>query len=124
MLKPYVLKAPVDGVVASSMHEGSTVSRRTPLARIEQPDGKVVELRSPLPGRVNKMLKQNGQQVSRDEDLLSLNSDEETVWEALRALAIVGTKDDLHLIQSYTESASGRIKEQAGLTAKAIISRG
>src|SRR6185436_12191674 len=28
MLKPYVLKAPVDGVVASSMHEGSTVNRR------------------------------------------------------------------------------------------------
>ncbi|HEV8187724.1 MAG TPA: HEAT repeat domain-containing protein [Pyrinomonadaceae bacterium] len=122
MLKPYVLKAPVDGVVASSMHEGSTVSRRTPLARIEQPDGKVVELRSPLPGRVNKMLKQNGQQVSRDEDLLSLNSDEETVWEALRALAIVGTKDDLPLIQIYAET-SGRIKEQADLTVKAINHR-
>ena len=124
MLKPYLLKAPADGVVASSMHEGSTVARRTPLARIQQPDGKVVELRSPLPGRVNNMLKQNGAQVSRDEDLLSLNSDEESVWEALRALAIVGTKDDLSLIQSYTESDSGRIKEQAGLTAKAIISRG
>jgi len=124
MLKPYMLKAPATGVVASSMREGSTVSRRTPLARIQQSDGTVVELRSPLPGRVNKMLKENAAQVSRDEDLLSLNSDEETVWEALRALAIVGTKDDLPLIQSYTESASGRIKEQAGLTAKAIISRG
>jgi hypothetical protein len=123
MLKPYMLKAPVDGVVASSMHEGSTVARRTPLARIEQADGKVVELRSPLPGRVNKMLKANGAQVARDEDLISLYSDEETVWEALRALAIVGTKDDLPLIQSYTESASGRIREQAGLTAKAIVSR-
>jgi len=122
MLKPYMLKAPADGVVASSMHEGSTVSRRTPLARIEQGDGKIVELRSPLPGRVNKMLKQNGAQVTRDEDLLSLNSDEETVWEALRALAIVGTKDDLPLIQSYAET-SGRIKEQADLTAKAISHR-
>jgi len=124
MLKPYVLKAPADGVVASSMREGSTVGRRTPLARIEQADGRVVELRSPLPGRVNKILKANGAQVSRDEDLLTLNSDEESVWEALRALAIVGTKDDLPLIQGYTESGSGRIKEQAGLTAKAIISRG
>jgi len=123
MLKPYMLKAPADGVVASSMHEGSTVARRTPLARIEQSDGKVVELRSPLPGRVNKMLKQNGAQVLRDEDLISLYSDEETVWEALRALAIVGTKDDLPLIQTYTESASGRIREQAGLTAKAISNR-
>jgi len=123
-LKPFVLKAPESGVVASSMHEGSTVARRTPLARIEQPDGKVVELRSPLPGRVNKILKANGAQVSRDEDLLSLNADEESVWEALRALAIVGTKDDLPIIQSYAESGSGRIREQAGLAAKAIISRG
>ena len=123
MLKPYVLKAPADGVVASSMHEGSTVGRRTPLARIERADGVIVELRSPLPGRVNQIFKPNGSTVSSDDDLLSLNSDEETVWEALRALAIVGTKDDLLLIQSYTESASGRIKEQAGLTAKAISQR-
>lgn len=124
VLKPYVVKAPEDGVVQSSMHEGTTVGRRTPLARIELADGKVAELRSPLPGLVNKILKPNGSQVKRDEELLSLNSDEESVWEALRALAIVGTKDDLPLIQSYTESASGRIKEQASLTVKAIISRG
>jgi len=123
MLKPYVLKAPVEGVVASSMQEGSTVGRRTPLARIEQPDGKIAELRSPLPGRVNKIFKSNGSQVSRDEDLISLNSDEETVWEALRALAIVGTAEDLPVIQTYTESSSGRIKEQAQLTAKAINHR-
>ncbi len=125
MLKPYVLKAPADGVLVSSMHEGSTVARRTPLARIQQPDGRVVELRSPLPGRVNKILKPIGSQVSREGDLLSLYSDEESVWEALRALAIVGTKEDLPLIDSYANSndASGRIKEQAGLTAKAINHR-
>jgi hypothetical protein len=123
VLKPFVLKAPADGVVASSMKEGTIVGRRTPLTRIQQPDGKVVELRSPLPGRVNQILKPNGTHVSRDEDLLSLNSDEESVWEALRALAIVGTKDDLPLIQSYAESGSGRIKEQASLTAQAISHR-
>ncbi|HET6978522.1 MAG TPA: HEAT repeat domain-containing protein [Pyrinomonadaceae bacterium] len=123
MLKPYVLKAPADGVVASSMHEGSTVGRRTPLARIDLPDGKVAELRSPLPGRVNKILKSNGSPVSKDEDLLSLNSDEDSVWEALRALAIVGTAEDLPVIQSYTETGSGRVKEQAGLTATAINHR-
>ena len=122
MLKPYVLKAPADGIVASSMQEGATVGRRTPLARIEQPDGKVIELRSPLPGRVNKIVKANGAHVSRDDDLLSLNSDEESVWEALRALALVGTPDDLPLIESYANS-NGRIKEQADLTVKAINHR-
>ena len=126
VLKPYVLKAPADGVVASSMHEGTNVNRQTPLARIEQSDGKVVELRSPLPGRVNQIFKSNGSQVTRDEDLLSLNSDEDSVWEALRGLAIIGTKDDLPIIETYAQSsdASARVKEQAALAVKAINSRG
>jgi hypothetical protein len=122
VLKPYVLKAPADGVVASSMHEGTNVNRRTPLARIEQSDGRVAELRSPLPGRVNKIFKPNGSQITHDEDLISLNSDEQSVWEALRALALVGTNEDLPLIDAYASStdASARVKEQASLSAKAI----
>lgn len=125
ILKPYVLKAPADGVVTSSMHEGTNVTRRTPLARIQQADGTVVELRSPLPGRVNQIFKPNGSQVRRDEDLLSLNSDEDSVWEALRGLAIIGTKDDLPIIETYAQSndASARVKEQAALTAQAINHR-
>jgi len=125
VLKPYVITAPADGVIASSVHEGSTVARRGLLARIQQPDGKVVELRSPLAGRVEKITTANGSQVKRDEELLSLNSDEESVWEALRGLALVGTKDDLPLVESYANSndASARIKEQANLTAKSISRR-
>lgn len=124
-LKPYVLKAPADGTVQSSMREGANVGRRTPLARIEQSDGKVVELRSPLPGRVNQIFKSNGSQITRDEDLLSLNSDEDSVFEALRGLAFIGTKDDLPVIETYAQSndASKRVKEQAGLTAQAINRR-
>ena len=122
ILKPYLLKAPADGVLASSMHAGTTVGRRTPLLRIEQSDGRVVELRSPLPGRVYQIFKENGAQVTRDQDLISLNSDEDSVWEALRGLAIIGTKEDLPIIETYATStdASARVKEQASLTAKAI----
>ena len=125
VLKPYTLKAPVDGTVASSLQEGATVARRTLLVRIQQADGKVVEIRSPLPGRINKIMKANGSPVSREEEVLSLHSDEQSVWEALRGLSLVGTAEDLPLIQSYASSteASDRIKEQAGLTAKSIQSR-
>src|SRR6185503_11605761 len=99
VLKPYVVKAPADGVLASSMHEGTNVTRQTPLARIQQSDGNMAGLRSPLPGRVNQIFKPNGSQVTRDEDLMSLNSDEQSVWEALRGLALIGTKDDLPVIE-------------------------
>ena len=125
VLKPYVLKAPAGGVIASSLKEGATVTRRSPLARIEQPDGKVIELRSPLPGRINKILKPNGSQVLEGEEVLTLNSDENSVWEALRALSLVGTKEDLPIVETYATSAdvSARVKEQASLTVNAINHR-
>ena len=123
-LKPYPIKAPADGVV-TSLQEGATVARRTLLSRVQQSDGKVIEVRSPLPGRINKVLKPNGSQVSRDEEVLNLIPDEDSVWEALRGLSLIGTKDDLQLVNSYATStdASNRIKEQATLTVKSIQSR-
>jgi hypothetical protein len=125
VLRPFAVQAPVDGVVASSLQPGATVARRALLARIQQSDGKVVEIRSPLPGRINNVMKPNGSQVSRDGEILGLNSDEDSVWEALRALSLVGTAEDLQLIQTYASSteASQRIKDQAGLTIRAIESR-
>jgi hypothetical protein len=125
MLKPYTLKAPADGVIESSLKEGSTVTRRSPLARIQQTDGKVVEMRSPLPARINKILKPHGSQVKQGEEVLSLNSDEGSVWEALRGLSLVGTKEHLELVQSYADltDISKRVKEQASLTIKAINHR-
>ena len=122
VLKPYVVKAPVDGVLVSSMNEGTTIARQTLLARIQQSDGNLAGLRSPLPGRVNKIYKPNGSPVTRDEDLISLNSDEQSIWEALRGLALVGTKADLEVLKSYANStdASARVKEQANLTVQAI----
>lgn len=124
-LKPYPVHAPADGAVVGSLQEGATIARRTLLSRLQQSDGKVIEVRSPLPGRINKILKPNGSQVARDDEVLNLISDEDSVWEALRGLALVGVKDDLQLVQSYVTSTdvSTRIKEQAGLTAKAIQSR-
>ena len=121
VLKPYPVKAPADGVV-TSLQEGDTVARRTLVARVQQNDGKVSEVRSPLPGRINKVLKPNGSHVSRDDEVLNLISDEDSVWEALRGLALVGTQDELQLVESYATSqeVSTRIREQASLTEKAI----
>lgn len=123
-LKPYPVNAPADGVV-TSLKEGATIARRTLVSRVQQSDGKVIEIRSPLPGRINKVLKPNGSQVSLDDEILNLISDEDSIWEALRGLSLVGTKDDLQLVQSYASSTdtSNRIKEQASLTAKAIQNR-
>jgi hypothetical protein len=125
ILEPYAVKAPANGVVASSLQEGDTVARSTLLARIQQPDGAVVQIRSPLPGRIHKVLKTNGASVAEGDEVLSLNSDENSVWEALRGLALVGTYTAVPVIESYANSneVSARIKEQANLTVKSIESR-
>lgn len=125
ILKPYAVRAPASGVIASSLQEGATVARTTLLARIDQPDGKIVEVRSPLPGRIQKLFKANGAQVAQGDELLSLNSDENSVWEALRGLSLVGTAEDLPVVQSYSESTdvSSRARDQAKQTVAAIQTR-
>ena len=126
ILKPYGVSAPASGVVASSLQEGSTVARSTLLARIQEQDGKVVEMRSPLPGRIQKLVKPNGAQVSQGDQVLTLNSDENSVWEALRGLSLIGRSEDFSLIETYANSSdvSSRIRDQAKSTLNAIQSRG
>jgi pyruvate/2-oxoglutarate dehydrogenase complex dihydrolipoamide acyltransferase (E2) component len=125
ILEPYAVKAPASGVVASSLQEGATVARSTLLARIQQPDGMIVQVRSPLPGRIHKVLRTNGASVAQGEEVLRLNSDENSIWEALRGLALVGTADESSVIQNYATSTevSTRIRDQANLTLKAIQTR-
>ena len=122
VLRPYPVRTTAGGVVASSLKEGSEVARSTLVARIQQPDGNVIELRSPLPGRINKIQKTNGVQVSPGDEVMNVNSDEDSVWEALRGLSLIGTKEDLPILQSYADSTdvSERIREQAKLTIKQV----
>jgi len=125
VLKPYSLKVNAAGLVSSTLHAGSEVSRGTLLARIQQPDGKLVEVRSPLLGRIEVIDRSNGSQVNPGDELLRINSDEDSVWEALRGLALIGNADDLAAVQTLASSktTSERVKEQAKLTAKSIESR-
>lgn len=122
ILKPYPVRAPVNGVVASSLKEGVTVARNTLVARIDQPDKTVVEIRSPLLGKIQKVDKAIGTQVSQGDEILTLNSDENSVWEALRGLSLIGTEEDIPVIESYASSTavSTRIHDQANLALKAI----
>lgn len=125
-LSPYELKATTEGTVASTLKEGSQLARGALLGRITQPDQKMVEVRSPLPGKVERLITPSGVTVVPGTVLLTINSDEGSVWEALRGLALVGNVSDLAAVERYArgvEPVSERIKEQAALTAKSIKSR-
>lgn len=124
-LSPYELKATTEGTVASTLKEGSQLARGTLLGRISQ-DNKTVEVRSPLPGKVERLVAPGGSRVISGAVLLTINSDEGSVWEALRGLALVGNVSDLPAVERYAQGAqpvSERIRAQAALTAKSIKSR-
>jgi hypothetical protein len=126
ILQPFTVNAPATGVLQSSLSSGSQISRGTLLGRIQQPSGEVVEIRSPLLGRVDHLLVASGSSVSKGDAVLTIKSDEQSIWEALRGLAVIGQKEDLPLIERYangSEPVSDRIKQQAAQTANAIKSR-
>jgi hypothetical protein len=126
MLQPYTVVVPFEGTVASVLPAGSQLAVGSLLARLKDANGQLQELRSPLPGKINQVLAPEGTQVKAGEPLLSLAPDSNSVWEALRALYLVGQREDLAEIEKYSRGVEGlseRIKEQAALTAKAIESR-
>jgi len=126
ILKPFSVNAPVNGKLESSLLKAAAVSRGTLLARIRGPNNEIAAMRSPLSGSIESIMVATGATVTTGQAVLTIKSDEQSVWEALRALAVVGTPEELKLIEDYASSAatsSDRLKQQAALTANAIKSR-
>lgn len=126
VLQPFAVTAPAPGTLVSSLSSGAQISRGALLGRIQGPGNGVVEMRSPLSGSVDHIAVANGANVTKGDAVLTIKSDEQSVWEALRGLALVGEADDLSLIARYASGAepvTDRLKQQATLTANAIKSR-
>ncbi len=129
ILQLYSVTSPAGGMVESTLKEQSPIARGSLLVRLRQSNNVLAEVRSPLPGRVERIALAQGSTINVGETLLTLSADEESIWEALRGLAIAGDKDDLPVLEQYERGLapgpirSDRIKEQAALTAKTIRSR-
>jgi hypothetical protein len=126
ILQPFTVRAPAAGTLQSSLASGAQISRGALLGRIQEVNGEVVELRSPLTGKVDQLLIANAATVSKEDAVLTMKSDEQSVWEALRGLAVIGAPEDLPVIERYangSEQVSERLKTQAALTVNAIKGR-
>jgi len=124
ILRPYELKSGSEGEVSSTLKEGSPVARGTLIGRIIQ-GSTMVEVRSPLPGKIERILAPAGSKVTSGAALLTINSDEQSVWEALRGLSLIGKPEDLPVVERFAQDSAHaeRIRKQAALTANAIKSR-
>jgi biotin carboxyl carrier protein len=86
----------------------------------------VIELHSPITGRVRTLETQRGRQVHAGDLIAVIDPGTEQVWEALRALYVVGQMDDLAAVRPYERELpeiSNDVRLQAAATEKAIRSR-
>ena len=126
MLRPYGLAASEDGWISFQRKEGEVVNRGTLVARIRTSTHKMVEVHSPMPGSLSKGRTQDQSLVQRGEIVALLAPSESQVWEALRALFVVGEPQDLPEVERFGGGApemSERVRQQAALTLKAIKDR-
>ena len=122
MLRPYAVRAAVAGPVRYRLKLGDYVNPGTLLARVGES-----EVRSPAPGEVRTLERKEGDAVAPGDALAELSADKNHVWEALRALYVVGQAEDLEDVQRFTRPVPGMsesVVRQAALTAQAIQARG
>lgn len=121
MLRPTPVRANAAGSVQIAAAVGDHV------ARGDQPAGVVgaAPIEAPLAGRVIEVKVRPGQTVSVNETILLLAPPPEHVWEALRALLLIGGEEELPLVRQVLNDPrySDLVHRQARLTMQAIRER-
>ncbi len=126
MLEPFTVTSTAAGKIEFRMKEAEEVQRNAVVARIETGGEKPLNLRSPVEGILERRDAPDGAQVSTGETIATLAPDEAQVWESLRALYLVGTKESLPDVERFARGVQGmseRVRQQAALTAQAIRKR-
>lgn len=127
MLKPYSLKAETAGVAEAIIEEeGIAVAHGSPLTRIKQDDGQIMEIRAPEDGRVETVIATDGAFIQPGDELVVLSPSVAQVENVLVALALVGRPEDVAAIERYTQMIQGmpdHIREMAGRAIREINRR-
>lgn len=128
MLVAYPVPAPREGQLDERLKAGDSVNTGTLIGRMNAgaTHGEEVEIRSPVPGTLERWVAREGGTVSAGDPVATVAPSQEMVWEALRALVLVGTAESLPEVERYARGVEGMppmVRQQAELTARAIRSR-
>jgi hypothetical protein len=125
LLQPARIVAPSAGLVVDADHVGTSIHQGGLIAKLR--DGQTTtDLRSPISGRIRTLSITKGTSVAAGTEVATIDPGVEQIWEALRALYLVGQAADLPLIRIYQRDSPeipDRIRQQAQLTEKAIHQR-
>jgi biotin carboxyl carrier protein len=125
MLQPYIMDAPLAGVLSTRLKPGEVVNPGTLVGHVEVA-GKSNELRANVPGTVDHWLVKDGASISAGQPILALSPYESMAWEALRALFLTGRPEDLPYVNAFvrgTDGMSPQVAVQAQAAARAIHDR-
>jgi hypothetical protein len=125
LLQPAVIAASSAGVVtdtdkiATPIHQGGVIAKL-------QDGPQTIEVRSPISGRIRTLTVQKGAYVTPGTEIATVAPADEQVWEALRALYLIGQLEDVPAILPYERELpeiSDRLRQQAVSTEKIIRER-
>jgi len=125
LLQPAKISASESAKIADADRPGTSIHQGGLIAKLQNERGQTDELRSPIPGRI-RSIADTGAKVSAGSEVGVVDPATEQVWEALRALYLVGQMDDLPAILPYERDlpdVSNDVRKQAIETEQAIRAR-
>jgi HEAT repeat protein len=127
LLQPVTITAPTAGRVMDTAGVGTAIHQGGLVAKLQDGDGQQTrELRSPITGRVRTLSTATGASAVPGAAIATVEPGEEQVWEALRALYLIGQLEDLPAIRPYQRElpeVPERLRQQAIETERAIQER-
>jgi hypothetical protein len=100
LLQPVEITASSGGRVMDTAAVGTAIHQGGLIAKLQDGD-ETRELRSPITGRVRTLSTATGAKVIPGTAVATVEPGEEQVWEALRALYLIGQLEDLPAIRPY-----------------------
>ena len=125
LLQPAKITAPISGKVTDASAPGTSIHQGGLIATL-QADGQTVEIRSPISGRLRQLSVHSGETVDNGAPVAAVDPGTEQVWEALRALYLIGQPEDIPAVTAYERELpeiSDAVRQQAVLTEQAIRGR-
>jgi len=125
LLQPAQIASPESGRIVDSDRPGTAVHQGGLIAKLAYGHTQTAEIRSPIPGRIRSVAG-TGANIAAGAEIAVIDPANEQVWEALRALYLIGQPGDLPAIRPYERDlpdVSNDVRRQAQETEQAIRKR-
>jgi biotin carboxyl carrier protein len=125
LLQPAKVIAPRSGTITDASTVGTAIHQNGIVAKLDS-GGQITEVRSPISGRLRALPVRTGQTVAAGDEIATLDPGMDQVWEALRALYLIGQPEDIPAIRPYERELPeipDHLRQQAVETERAIQER-